>query len=768
LLVCPQLLRYKHGLRVTSTVREASLVSALSDRAVQKQQMASNTRTAAWCALLVLSCAVAAAAAAAAAPTATELARRSLYFESHGRDDLREFRAVLLKGARYVKIDIHWLNSTAECALQRRVSPPFPAGGCLVLMHSDKPVTREWNSTDDLVAEIAAPRNRDLLARPGFGGNGHSAPLVIQLCLKLHLGCSPAARGYVALMDRFLQRALAAVAAHHLQVSFVLDSVDPTEACLMNRWPVNFTFTGKFWGTAANDSRADGNDEYQMVNMAWDASASWERLAAHRYYKFNASRYAFVAWEPVQQYAVRAFQDWFVAQGRPHAAGMLLAYNGDPSMYHVYSAPAARRFSQQPFGQPRVAGARVAYAADVGVLVSCGAPVGAAASVVCTWSRRQNNGVFDIGDTLNVRASELLAIAAVGAGNNTVAVVAVDAAATVHHWLFPLSAGATARVGDKTALTASPGISAASLRITSVNGSGVSVEASVASAVTLGGVSQITVGFHSAVVNAQTGATLGPWLATNDTVVATPTANGTASTAVKGVSIATAPEGDLTRVVVAWHAARSVYAASAVFDGSAARALVAVLPPVGAAPVKVGVGRDAGLHLLRDAAANATRLLLVFGASFCYNTQLVDDDLFTMGGAKVCDLQDDRYVEALENPVQTYVFGDAAVLDRRLAAGNVHLNGFATACDAELFHGAFDLGYNAAPLLLPKGRDSTAAAAPLRYDDSAVAPGGYVGIVAMTSLAHKKLCTCGAPAAHGGRLILDSFPLFSAFNYSAV
>ena len=43
----------------------------------------------------------------------------TISWEAHGRDDLREWRAVFLKGNEYMKIDLNFRNEL-ECRLQHR------------------------------------------------------------------------------------------------------------------------------------------------------------------------------------------------------------------------------------------------------------------------------------------------------------------------------------------------------------------------------------------------------------------------------------------------------------------------------------------------------------------------------------------------------------------------------------------------------------------------------------------------------------------------
>lgn len=160
-----------------------------------------------------------------------------------------------------------------------------------------------------------------------------------------------------------------------------------------------------------------------------------------------------------------------------------------------------------------------------------------------------------------------------------------------------------------------------------------------------------------------------------------------------------------------------------------------------------------------------TKLLITYGWSFCYNDQFIDDDVVTMVAVKICDLRDASYFELDENPVNSYLFSsfndfaeEVALYGNGLDAPQQHRNGFATSCGDKVFHGVFDVGFNASAVLIPK----------LANSDVDIVDGGYLAISSMTSLSEPTLTQCGEPQLYNGRAILDTFPLFGFYNRSAL
>ena len=207
------------------------------------------------------------------------------------------------------------------------------------------------------------------------------------------------------------------------------------------------------------------------------------------------------------------------------------------------------------------------------------------------------------------------------------------------------------------------------------------------------------------------------------------------------------------------------------------------VPDPTAVPVAVGVGHQPGLAMVRpgehmngstsstSSSLPAPHVFLVYGDSFCYNTEAVDDDAVIFLGIKQCALQDSITYEILPNPVLAYVFGPFNVLrDRRVASGNQHRHGWATPCNQELsiLMGTFDLGYDAKPILLRKNGGGGGDPQARTYLDANVQRGGYVAAVAMRSLKDWTFSSCGNPIPRGGALLVDTFPVPGQYNRSNV
>ena len=226
-----------------------------------------------------------------------------------------------------------------------------------------------------------------------------------------------------------------------------------------------------------------------------------------------------------------------------------------------------------------------------------------------------------------------------------------------------------------------------------------------------------------------------------------------------------------TDLVACFSVNLGVYCSVAHFTG---RALTSLVPAASAAPVKLGTGRNptAAFPLVTNVNCNSsgggggaqeeqqTPFMVRYGSSFCFNTQLIDDNTGIFFGEHACDLRDWPAVQAVASPMQGYVFArDLRTLVARIGEGNRHLHGFASTCDAELFHGVFDSGNDAGvPLLLP--------ASPVY--DADVAAGDFVAVVPLTSLLIGTISSCGSSAPGGAMIRLEAFPLPGMrCNYSA-
>ncbi|CAI7843015.1 unnamed protein product, partial [Closterium sp. NIES-53] len=102
--------------------------------------------------------------------------RATIGLLAHGWNDVREWRAGLVKGVEYVKIDFSWMPP-ARCKLQVGPHWQYNPHGCFGLVHSLTWLSRQLNTSDDVIAFLRDPANRVLLTYP-------RPRLYIQLCPK--------------------------------------------------------------------------------------------------------------------------------------------------------------------------------------------------------------------------------------------------------------------------------------------------------------------------------------------------------------------------------------------------------------------------------------------------------------------------------------------------------------------------------------------------------------------------------------------------------
>ena len=118
------------------------------------------------------------------------------------------------------------------------------------------------------------------------------------------------------------------------------------------------------------NSVATGAYHYQMVNFEY-TSPIWPQLGINDFYKFINSSYAFVSWEPWEQATINSFLDSYASYGVVHAPGMIMAYNGDPAMFHVYTSPVTARFSNLAFGSELQEEPAVVHLETANAVLSC-------------------------------------------------------------------------------------------------------------------------------------------------------------------------------------------------------------------------------------------------------------------------------------------------------------------------------------------------------------------------------------------------------------
>lgn len=695
----------------------------------------------------------------------------SYYFESHGRDDIREWRAAIIKGAQYIKIDFNFITDPDLCRQQTQFPTTYNFSmGCFLLVHSFRNTTvwgtpaNTFNTTLDIAAWLLDDSNLDVMML---------RPLVFQCCFKGKPNLcdgSDAAAQWIALMDAFYAIAepiVSNTSRINGNVQFVFDQLNQADQCILERWrPWNSTWVGEA-GTGEDNNNA-GNATFQMVNMETSWTSSWQHLNDTNMGKFHNGLYAMVAWEPVDEVDCNNFFKYFRTFRYANPAGTILAFNADPSIFHVFTASETKRYSHFPFG-PESALTPVMWYDDISEqLFTTSLVSGDATPVVVTIHQRLARGRFSIvgsvpiqvpgGDAAAVLGGALSSLYGVRTNATAVQLYVAGANTVVATLIIQFSSG-TFTV-DSTALPfrvlSDSDALPASTRLATYSGALLAVVAFVdPTSNTL-----LTQFFNVS-------SSGGPPLATS---VFFTLAAGTAASDGLNAALLIDDSSNFIGLIVTWAEQREVFSNYLIAQMSADGTVVlAPYNTISMTPVKVGVGKNPFLSFapVTPGDPTSTSLLLTYGWSFCYNDMLIDDDAFTMTSIKICDLQDYWYTNLFENvsnPVNSYVFTGFNLFTAEIDAygnGNAtqHRNGFATSCSDTIFHGVFDIGYNASVLLLPK-----------RSDDVDIVDFGFVGVAAMTSLTWPQVSVsfCGNPVPHNGAAILDTFPLFGFYNQSAL
>jgi hypothetical protein len=709
-------------------------------------------------------------------------ARRSLYFESHGRDDLREWPAAIAKGARYLKIDFNFEEDPYTCAVQTRLVDALPVdlrglpppqqfpNGCYVLAHYYANFTTDFNTTTDLVNLLNAPSTIAQLASLPDAEDG----IVVQMCFKNKppLSCddsSSLSRKWIALMDDFYTKA-SPISRNTSRgsVRFVFDSLGLDEKCKFAHWPGWFaTYTGSIPQTAVNDSVPLGYNEFRMVNMAAASTGAWDYLGANDFFKFINSSFAFVAWEPASQQGIASFQIQYLNYNLStvHTSGMIMAYNGDPALFHVYSANTTQQHSNLAVGSPKSKKPSTVYFEREGVLLTCATLEdlsNQSLSVECSALRRRKNARFDPIITKTTCAS--------GAGSTTQ--FTLDLPSLDGIFITPQSDGTYLLLfnSGSTLLMGTVAVSPALVTINTTDMTrwmaNTTADAKLVSLSVKTGAQHDTWQFGIATLHATADSNFEIKLAFAsgnrgeapmqyvDSVLVTSNPFETAtypSDVSLHVDFTVGEDGVFA--VVTWTANRSVYAAMITI---ATNTNSTVIPSPSVKPTKMGVGRSAIPRVLPTGHVGIT-----FDSSFCYNSEMLDDDFFIFYGQKECNLQDAAVFELLPNPVLAYVYGHWSDVVARVGAGNLHRNGWATVCDADVLHGSFDLGQNPSPVLMLKDA--------AKYGDDSIPDGTHWFVAASESLSLPDyLCVCGTPIPHNERVVVDAFPLRGFYNRTAV
>jgi len=276
-------------------------------------------------------------------------------FQIHSYNDLREFRSVLRKGARFVKIDPHYI-SRWKCAEQDRVKNKMDERGCFVLNH-DVPeffsMRRTFNTTDDLLDLIASPEIRPFLSYA-------RERLYIALCWKSIPGIpdqcespqSDEVKHWISLVDDFFRKATTVVRENNLNVEFVMDSGVPL-VCHKDRWRPWVSTSSWTIDALFSNNETLGYDRYQVLNPSVGSAETrglesgapcgdFLDCAKTKWGKFGSSdtssKHAIQVYEPSNQIDIQRAANIFIDTGVKHPTGLRFAINVDPAAFQVFSS----------------------------------------------------------------------------------------------------------------------------------------------------------------------------------------------------------------------------------------------------------------------------------------------------------------------------------------------------------------------------------------------------------------------------------------------
>lgn len=246
------------------------------------------------------------------APTFNDM----IYFETHGRDDIRQWDSQFLKGTHTMKVDFNFQIGTA-CQGQINLPPGYNySRGCLLLAHwfGGNAIHNHYNTSYDIISYFANPSTQSLLSRIAaeemvVSNAPTRSPVIIQICLKnpppyscdgpnINSNSSVEALLFVNLLEEFHMLLQPILRNNYNQTTplyinnsfhnppldrvglgnliFVIDSFSYlNRECLAHRfWPWASTYVGGDQPALSND---DGYDLFQMVNLL-DLDLRWNWL----------------------------------------------------------------------------------------------------------------------------------------------------------------------------------------------------------------------------------------------------------------------------------------------------------------------------------------------------------------------------------------------------------------------------------------------------------------------------------------------------------
>lgn len=466
----------------------------------------------------------------------------------------------------------------------------------------------------------------------------------------------------------------------------------------------------------------------------------WTSLAAHGFYKFRNSSYAIILYEPSDQVVLEAYSDIYISSGISHTPGFRFAYNGDPAMFATYTASRTGRATHTSLGRP---------ASPAAAVLSCVFRETAAGALMLTLSHSQADKWWAYlvnvsglpGASVTVIASDVFQVPSGLADLHSLSLITdtsppnillADSRGTVAVCEVAL---ATLHCGHTVVLPAWP----------------VAPNSSAVAALMAGNQTLLVQAVAGPPVQILANCTLGLqlWTASLQGTSLDATALGPVAclhyqdpACNVGVAAALSLDpGCMGMHVVVTYSLCNVPARVFVsMVCSSTNGLAVTITPAPHQPaVAFGVGSD-----LR-AALRGGLVLLAHANAFCWNSFTRDDDLPPHYlGNMVCDSFTEGYVREPRDPsTLAYTVGPVPVLQARLAtAAPGRL--VTSACDAELLHGTYDLGWHPTPLLL----------------DGGVAVSVHRGL-----LRNASSTDCGAPRANEARVVVDAWMLpLTAFS----
>lgn len=674
-------------------------------------------------------------------------ARRTVFFESHGRDDVREWASSMMKGAQYIKIDFNYQTpSSGNCLTQERVDNKTIADGCILLIHSFFATNRNYNTTGDVILFLRNPAMRPLI---GMEFRDTTAPRrYFQMCLKgkpQDLCQSADGARWLRLMEGFYNEATLVIRTLSLNVEFIFDEFDSKDMpCVKDRFSSWVsTWTGDE-ATAKDDIGA--NRRFQMVNMP-DDDGKWKRLATNNFYKFKSGNYSMVLWEPSDMAKVVNSVNRYLALGYAHPPGFLLAFNNDPAMFHTYTSECTRKYTHYAFGPQSMESPVATFVEN---------PFGPNSSFMFSIGTQQNGSSFGIHlmDAPNDGHFELVQSAPLDLPKDFVA--PPGSIVTLAVTLTEVEFGVIDQAGCVAYFTYQPAnysLQPNAQRKMDCIFRGYEDAQTVFAVHPTRGINTVValrLYFKEAHL-------LGRFFRvdrfTTPNVSVVPmgpafniSSSNTPVDYLPSASLQYSLNASEIVCIVTYSASRDVFAALIRLNLTDTSIQIT---PNSSRRVKIGVGRWPSVSLA--ASPSGVKFLLLYSDSFCWNSFYVNDDIFPFyPGQMVCDLNRVRTIEVLEEPVMAYLFGSIDRLEDALHTEDVPRHGIANVCDVNLIHGVYDYGYTPAAFLIP-----------LRVPPHPLHTHWAVSLSVSLYFPYL-LSECGAPLPHNGALVLDVWPLTGA------